>query len=122
MATEQKEIERRKTRRKRKKMCQAIKRIRISSVLHSFCSCHPLPSYTRAEIGTSVQKYYDIAEVRERLNRIKTRGRVKKLYFFTIIADILFGYCVLAGCVEITRLKANFEREHKMLLVMVDKK
>lgn len=55
-----------------------------------------------------------------------------KLYFFTIIADILFGYCVLAGWIEITRLKANREREMwervvllgegKMLLVMVDKK
>lgn len=33
--------------------------------------------------------------------------RGKKLYFFTIIADILFGYCVLAGWIEITRLKAN---------------
>lgn len=58
---ERREIERRESGRgEREKMCQAIKRIRISSVLHSFCSCRssthtPHAARTHAELGTSAK-------------------------------------------------------------------
>ena len=100
-------------------MCQAIKRIRISSVLyfHSAAaglSSLQLPPPSRYSIlvekGAIVdveQKYYDKAKQQKQSRKKESIfvcdlpstawWRGKKLYFFTIIADILFGYCVLAG-------------------------